>query len=470
MVNKYRSALLALFLMQPVVTNVFASQGMQIDNMIVVAQNDQTADSLLSQDMPLGQGGDEQTSLLPEDDATGDTVFGVQGGYFHAYLGLSEEYSDNLFNVVDERKIENWLTTISPGLWLALPRAKEVPITITPQNTSPGGLRLALPDLEEGFERYNFYLLGGLDMKFYSEDSDLNDTDGRVEGMFQYNFPVGLSLRAVDRYSHGQDMFDVGNSTADAVRTFDSNFVQGTADWDVTEKFRTKIDYSNFQLDYKDTVDNFLDRADNAASVYAIFKYSPKTDFFLEYRYIDISYDHVDSEVKDNNNNFVYGGIHWATTEKTSLRLKAGYQKKNYDHEVADRVNSNPDGFAFEGQLDYQFTVKTDLVVKLSNKIEESDSRTALNTNVFAGSLLYSQQFLERWKGLCYISYESDDYDQVVGPDRDDDRFLFSPSIQYLFNDWFMSEFKYTYDMRNSSNDIFDYDTNRVLLSLNFAL
>lgn len=469
MVKKYKSVLLSLLFVPPVAASVSASQDVQVNDMIIVARNDViAAASPVSQDMPLGQGADAQPSLLPEDSAGTGDVFGIRGGYLHPYLSISEEYSDNLFNVnVDEK--ENWLTTISPGLWLSLPRTKEVPITITPHNTSPGGLQLALHDFE-GFDRYHFYLLGGLDIKFYSEDSDLNDTNAKAEGMFQYNLRSGLTLQVVDRYTYGQDRFDAGSSTANGVRRYNSNIFQGTADWDFSEKFRAKLDYANFLLDYNDVRDSFLDRTDNSLSAYAIYKYSPKTDFFVEYRFVDVSYDQNTAELKDNTNNFIYAGVNWDTTEKTSLRLKVGYQDKNYSDDTVDNANGNPDGFALEGELKYQFTVKTNMALRLSHKIDETDSSVALNKKVFAASFFYNQQFAERWKGVCYIGFENADYDQIIPVERNEDRFVFSPAIEYFFRDWLMGELKYTYDTRNSTDDFFDYSTNRIMLSLNFAL
>jgi hypothetical protein len=457
MMKKYKPVLFSLLLMQPIALDVFAAQEMQFNDMIVVAQNDIAVVPAISQDI----------SVDPADDGSG-SLFGLSGGYFHPYVSVSEEYSDNLFNVDEDTK-ENWLTQVSPGLWFALPRTKEVPISITPHNTSPGGLQLALHDVES-FERYHFYLLGGLDVKFYSEDSDLNDTDGKVEGLFQYNLPGGLSLQAIDRYSHGQDRFDADNSTQDGVRRYNSNIAQGTVDWAFTEKLSTKVDYTNFYLDYSDDQYDFLDRTDNAVSVYAIYDYSPKTDFLLEYRFIDVSYDETVGEVKDNTNNFIYAGIRWATSEKVFVRLKAGYQKKEYDDDLAEAVNSNSDLFAFEGEVTYRFTVKTNIALKMSNKIDESNSRAALNKKVFGVSLRYNQQFTDHWKGICFFGYKNDDYGQVVAGTREDDRYTISPALQYRLRDWLMGELRYSYDTRSSSDDFYDYNTNRVMLSLHFAL
>ena len=71
-----------------------------------------------------------------------------------------------------------------------------MPVQITPHNTSPGGLRQQVQDVR-GTERYQAYALGGLNARAYSEDSDLNGTDARLEGLFRYNFRGGLSLQAL---------------------------------------------------------------------------------------------------------------------------------------------------------------------------------------------------------------------------------------------------------------------------------
>ena len=164
-------------------------------------------------DMPMGQAEGGNISLLPEDvsDTGDDDLFGAEGGYFHPYISLGLEYTDNLYNINDtfeDGETDNLLTTISPGIWFALPRKKIIPISINPNNSSPGGLQLQFEDYE-GTDRYQAYALGGLDFKYYSEDSDLDKIDGLLEGMMRYNMRGGLSLQLVDSYTHGQDQLEV---------------------------------------------------------------------------------------------------------------------------------------------------------------------------------------------------------------------------------------------------------------------
>ncbi len=138
-----------LLFVGPLLSNSAVAQGLSIDPMTVVADNSTIAQAGPAADMPMGQGpSGTDGSLLPEDDMTtgGDEdLFGTKGGgYIHPFLSINTEYTDNLFNI-NTNEQTNWLTTIVPGIWLAIPRTKEVPLAIAPTNSTAGGLQMALP-------------------------------------------------------------------------------------------------------------------------------------------------------------------------------------------------------------------------------------------------------------------------------------------------------------------------------------
>ncbi len=424
-------------------------------------------------DIPMGQPEGGSVSLLPEDvaDAGDDELFGSEGGYFHPYISLGLEYTDNLYNLDDRFEdggTENLLTTISPGVWFALPRKKIIPITINPNNSSPGGLQLQFEDYE-GTDRFQAYALGGLDFKYYSEDSDLDKTDGLLEGMMRYNMRGGLSLQLVDRYTHGQDQLEIGSLIRDQVRDFDSNFFMATGDWDITEKFRVKLDYINFILGYEDEINQFLDRVDNGFDLYGYFNYSLKTSFFIEYKFVDVAYDER-IEI-DNTSNFWYGGIKWDTTEKLGLLFKLGYQDKKY--EDTSQGQEDFDGMVYDIQFLYRFSEKTVLELDSYLTNEETDNFLASDKTVIGAGLTYRQKFSERWSGSLGVIYEDAEYsDMGVADidDRDDQTIFIRPGVQYLFREWLMFELAYEYESRESNQDLFDYDTNTFMFFVNFAL
>jgi hypothetical protein len=434
----------------------------QISDLVVVASA--SANTPQGADVPLGQG-EEQISLLPEDSEIGDRreIFGLDGGYFHPYLNIYGEFTDNLYNsnVVET---ENFLTRISPGIWFALPRKKVIPISLTPHNTSPGGLQNQLKDRSSP-DRYTSYALIGADFKYYSEDSELDDIDFVGEGLFRYNMRGGLSLQVVDRYTESEDKFGTETLTRESVRPrFNSNFFMATADWEMTEKLRFQLDYSNFYLNYEENLEDYKDRTDNAVDLYGYFNISEKTSLFLQYRYIDVAYD--DAGENDSEQNFYYGGIKWDTTEKLALLFKAGYQDREFDLEE----RGGYDGLALDLQATYRYSEKTEMNLSVYRTNEETDSVQASDRTVWGAAFNYSQKFTEKISGSLNFRFEDADYTQLVAQDREEQTYTLRPAVQYLFKEWLRAEAAYVYEEVDSTQDFFEYTSNTFMLGLNLAL
>ncbi len=450
------------------------AQAIQINKLTVVAANEvqpavaATSPATVGQDMPMGQSAEGQPSLLPENAGVVNdkNVFGLEGGYVHPYIHLTGSWTDNLYNL-DTVKTSNFLTTVSPGIWFSLPRKKEIPIAIAPHNSSPGGLQQQLKEAE-GTDRYIAYALGGLDFKNYSESSDLNTTDGILEGLFRYNMRGGLSLQILDRFTRGEDRFDIGSVPVVNQSKYKSNIVMATADWQMTEKVRAKLDYSNFSLNYDEAVDAFKVRNDNTLNLYGYYDYSVKTSFFLEGQYIDVSYDTATEN--DNKQKYIFGGIDWKTTEKLSLMAKAGVQKKSFDNSGTGDIRGDYSGLAMDLQTGYKFSEKTQFSLDVYRTNEETDSTLASGKTVLGAKLGYQQKFTDKLSATLGITYEDADYNQLVDQSRDDKRFAVSPAVQYLFREWLKAELSYTFEKRDSTDDLFDYQTNTIFADLAFTM
>lgn len=451
-----------------VVGKPLPTEAMRINDLVVIAAANPTPVTTGgTADLPMGQGPSGEPSLLPGEAEVGDEpdLFGMRGGYVHPYLSVGGEYTDNLYNL-NEGETSNMLWRNSPGIWFSLPRTKDIPIIIQPHNTSPGGLQLQIDDYE-GTDRYQAYALAGGDYLTYSEDSDLNGMYGRLEGLFRYNMRGGLSLQGLDRFTYGQDRFEYGGETRDYLTDYVSNIFMATADYTMTEKVRVKIDYSHFLLDYEDVVNDFLDRTDNSIDFYGYYLYSLKTSFFLQYRLTDVSYD--TAVEKDNMQHYLYGGMTWDTTEKLALRLKVGYQLREYENDLVAE-QGDWDGLALSFESLYRWTEKTQFGLDFYRKSEESDSAVALDKVVFGLSFSYRQDYTEKLSGLLNLMYEQAEYTQLVDTSRDDDRIYIRPALRYLFREWLMAEVAYVFDTRESSDERFDYTTNTIMFSINLAL
>ncbi len=126
---------------------------------------------------------------------------------------------------------------------------------------------------------------------------------------------------------------------------------------------------------------------------------------------------------------------------------------------------------ALELAFQYKVTDKTGITLGASHKIEESDSYYAADKAVTAGTLRYDQEFTERLLGIIDFRYERADYGHVTDKrDRDDHRYAFRPALQYVFKDWLMAEIAYEYETRDSTEDLYEYDTNTISFSLNSTL
>jgi hypothetical protein len=439
-------------------------QAMQVNAMKIVNVDSKQTPA----DLAMGESPNGQVSLLPEDAKATDeaSLFGDQGGYFHANLMIQEEYTDNLYNIND--KTSTFITKVAPTLWFTLPRKKEIPVSIASNNTSPGGLALQLKDYE-GTDRYQAYALGGLEFDYYSENSDLNTVNGLAEGLYRYNMRGGLSLQLVDRYSRDQDKYDAETVLRDTKGHFDSNIVLTTADWKMTEKLRAKVEYSNFWLSYVDKINDFKDRVDNVFDLYGYYIYSEKTSLFLEGKFVDVKYDVT--TVDDNTQKFIYGGIKWDTTEKISLMAKAGLQDKAYDNNIATaQRRESYSGLALDVQGSYKITEKTGLSLDLYRTNEETDSTVASDKTVLGATLGYKQKFTQKITGTVAVTFEDADYTQLIEQDRQDTTFAVQPAAQYLFRDWLLGEISYKFEKRDSTDDQFDYETNTIFANVKFAI
>lgn len=403
---------------------------------------------------------DTQAQASEEEESAPDEgyVFGYKNGYVHAALAAKEEWTDNLYNTENDEQ-DNFLTKISPSVWLTLPRRSKRPIQIVADNTAIGGMQYSQTD-SESFNKIQAYLAGTIDFMAYSSDSDLNHAEGDLDAMLQYKPADPITLQLLDKYTHSQDIFNMAEATSENDRVYDSNIFGAGAAWYSEDKFSIKAGYRNFFLEYDDVINDFMNRTDNGFDCALYYEYSDKTNFFAQYQYIMAEYDK--KKMPDNDNNFLSLGVNWQTTVKTTLMAKAGYQTVDYDDLGTPSLDDSDSSFFFESQGIWQATFKTSLLLNAKYSIEQTDSEQALNKSVFALRLALDHRFTDRLRGDINFVYEQSDYVQFIGEDRNDDRWYLKPELQFALNKWLFLNAYCSYDTKDSNYEGLDYDTKTI--------
>jgi len=418
------------------------------------------------------------TSLLPEDnlkEANDEGLFGMRRGVIHPYVTVGAEYTDNLYNL-DKDRISSMSFSFTPGIWLSLPGKQQIPVTLAPNNPSAGGYQYEMANYER-VDRMQFFLLGELNYRIYSEDSNLSEMLYRVQGLARYNFPSGLSLQVLDAYTHGQDRFEIGRPDSRLNHVFDSNSLMGTVDWLMTEKFQARADVSLFTLRYDEREFDPMERDDLAFDLHLYYHYSERTAFYLEYKYIDTSYN--SNTLYDSTSNEYYVGVAWDATDKLSFRLRIGFRNKFYDNSQLRDWS----GMIFGLQSALRVSDKSRFSGEIYRNNEETDVFTAADRIMTGAALGYDLDLTEKISFGARARYEYADYRRRDGysyypnpineeeftRERRDVRWIISGQINYLFTEWLRADIGYRYENRDSTIGIYNYYSNTIFADVRVA-
>jgi len=404
-------------------------------------------------------------------ESIGGEIFGIHGGYIHPSITIGGEYSDNIYNTRNDRR-DDFIWTISPEIWVALPgtRKKAMALSVSPK--TPAGFTLSRKN-PEAFRRYKAYLGYGADIYRYRNYTDENRENHKLEGLLQYNFRGGLSLELIDQYVHAFDPVGVAPFTRHDEYT--ENLFNGIATYEVTDKFKVRLDFTHTDIDYKDRPAGEYplpgrNRKDNGYAGYLFFKIRPKTSVFAQYQFIAIDYDE-NILADDSEERIFFGGITWKMTARSQGRFKIGYGEKDF----ADAAIKDNHHLFLEGAIHHSFTPKTGLSLVGFRRTDETTiagTRYVLTHGVTAD---YTQRFTEKLTGHLHCSYAWDQYQEKISFDgetreREDDLIRFRPSLRYAFTRWLRIDAAYMYSRRNSNFNIFDFAENRFFLRLSLSL
>ncbi len=404
----------------------------------------------------------ENKSSVSEGGILSGDVFGAEGGYIHPFVHFRTYFTDNVYNTRDDKK-SDFAYVITPGVWLTVPRIREQLLHLDSRTVSPSGLRLSR--LNPGyFKRYQTYLYYGADIEQFASHTSENMITHRLEGLLEYNLKGGLTFELIDRFLLSRDARGTGISTE--LDKFKSNLAGLIIFYDTRRKTMYRFDYTHYWLDYDASRNNFRDRHDNTLSGYVFYKIAPKTSLFVQYEFIDISYDY--DSLSDSKEHHYWGGVDWNITAKTFGRLKVGYAVKNF---ARSTIGDSHD-MIFEAQIDYKFTPKTSMILKAFRKTQETNI-TETDYMITSG---IRADYLQRLTGKLLLSAKLGYWNELYRRDldynnwskqREDNIWEAGLMLGYNLKEWLKLELGYLYENRNSSFDEFDYVNNTYFLGLN---
>ncbi len=322
-------------------------------------------------------------------------------------LALTERFTDNVFNTNSDTK-SDFSTVISPGVEIIFPRAKK---------------------------KYELKLLYQADLERFNKYTSENANNHKAAAKFDIKFPGGLELYANDEFNRTHDLR--GTNITPELAFYKSNLATASAAYNLSERFKLRVDYTNFILNYEDESNKFRNRTDNGVMGYVYYRFLPRTSAFIEYDFLTI--DYVYSDDLDSREHHFYGGITWDITGKTKGTVKGGYGIKDFQNSALSGYR----GSIMEVAIDHNFTSRNSLKIKGTRSTEETNI-VGSNFYVTTGlSLEYLHKFTGKITGKAYASYEKDSYRGQM--ERKDDVWEGALGIIYQIRRWLRTEAQYSY-------------------------
>jgi hypothetical protein len=381
-------------------------------------------------------------------------IIGSKTGYIHPYLAIGEFYTDNFFESDTNRQGE-FVTRITPGLWVSLPASPYQLVRLNTLNVAPGGLALSRfrSKGETRIQAYGSYQADILRHDRFDEEDQVNQ---KGEGFFGYNFRGGLSVALLDVYELDHDTASSGPSRS--LDKFTSNLIETTVGYEISPKTRAEVQYALYSLSYDTDSSQFRDRDDQRFTGRAFYQFRPKTSVFVEYSFINLDYD--ESELSDSDEHQTYLGLQWLQTSKSRWRAMLGYGKKDFD----DSSKSDADNFIGEIQFRHRFTTKTFVELRGNRRTNETDSRGADYILSHKLQLRYFQRMTAKFLTSANVYYSNDDYKGLSN--REDDYYGAGVDLKYSLTRWLNLAGGYSYLKRNSNTAGNDFEKNSVYLNL----
>lgn len=386
------------------------------------------------------------TGLLVSLFSFAQTPASIDVGGFDLYPSLNATFGhdDNLLRS-DDSEVESWMSVLSPELIL---------VNSYGLNEFQIGYRLERGD-------------------YYSSQAD-DYTDHLFNASANLEFDVRNRLEVLAIYMDDHDErgtnFTIGRG--DSIETpdqFKQSRVEATYSYgapSATGRLDLMAGYSSVDYDINTDLYRTRDRKTNTLAGTFFYNIMPATDLTLDVIYNDIDYDFaIDPTAPlDSEEVRTLVGVEWDTTAKTSGYVKIGHRQKEFDD--GDRAD-------FSG-LDWLIGVTWN--PRTYSTLDFTTFTTTNETNGegdFIDRQTYQLTWDHKWQDRVSTSFEaiySEDEYTGANSTRVDDNTTISFFVNYTARRYLMFNAGYTFDQRNSNQNVIDFNRNVVSVGLTVTL
>ena len=317
-----------------------------------------------------------------------------------------------------------------------------------------------------GFGKQRFELTYDGDYSKFSDASDADFADHKVEGTINLEHTLRLSSRFGASYlkeheepgSINRIQLNITEYNRYDQRTFLTGLAYGKED----SLGRISVDYRKTDKDYTNNSSDYLDYTSDQIVSRFSYRIAPKTRIYVEALFADLDYTATPTFELDNSFRRYRAGVTWDFTNKLTGDINLGYQDRDYKQESIRDIN----GLSYNGEITWSINTYTKLEVhaqreSIDSTLEEAGGflRTTLGLSV-------SHDLTELLKVTGDAVYSVDEL--VLNSFREDKRYDFQVAMTYSFSRLVDFSATYTHEQRQSTNILAEYEAN--ILGLNLTV
>lgn len=319
-----------------------------------------------------------------------------------------------------------------------------------------------------GLGKHRFQLSYNGDYAKFSDQSDADYTDHDLRGRIDFDHTLRFSSRFEAGYQEEhEDPGTINRIQLDITEynKFDQNFVLAGLAYGSEEAIgRIAIDYQRTEKDYNSNELAFWDFTSDQFSGRFTYRIAPNTRMYSEIIVTNFDYSPGTNFELDNTYKRYRAGVTWNYSGTITGDINLGYQDRDYDQASLQDI----DGLAYDGEVTWSANSYTQFVVAAKRESIDSsvDEAGGFLRTTYALSLKH--ELTERIKFKADAGFSNDEL--VFNTNRSDKRYAYQLGLVYelLHNITLMAD--YTYEERDSTLEIADYQANIIGLSVVVSL